>query len=84
MTSRARTKPMQAHESRARGFQSPAPGALSHVSSPAVSPLSLAAGKGRGARPSPENCRWATASEQAINRRPRARKADRQRRARDQ
>ena len=50
MTSRACSQPMQAHESRARGSQPPASGALSHVSSPAVSPLSLAAGKGRGAR----------------------------------
>ena len=49
MTSRACSEPMQAHESRARVL-SPASGALSHVSSPAVSPLSLAAGKGRGAR----------------------------------
>ena len=50
MTSRACSQPMQAHESRARGSQPPASGALSHVSSPAVSPPSLAAGKGRGAR----------------------------------
>ena len=49
MTSRACSQPMQAHESRARVL-SPASGAYSHVSSPAVSPLSLAAGKGRGAR----------------------------------
>ena len=50
MTSRACSQPMQAHESRARGSQPPASGTYSHVSSPAVSPLSLAAGKGRGAR----------------------------------
>ena len=50
MTSRACSQPMQAHESRARGLQ-PASGAYSHVSSPAVSPLSLAAGKGTPIQP---------------------------------